>query len=537
MYGTGRSQENRHAGEQQAISRWTLFDGALAVLVGAVSMILYARTLHPHLLPGDSGEFQVLARLLGNTHPTGYQVYVVLGHLFTWLPVRDVAYRVNLFSAAMGALAIIEVYLAGRLLTGRRWPALFAAGVLGLSATFWSQAVIAEVYTCGAAFLAGVLLALIYWDRSGHGWALWIAGLLGGLSIGVHLTVALSAPAVGLYLVLKRKEGAKMWRAALLGALVGLVLAVGTFFALDGRDSPADFIDIAILPSRSVWGLDEADLDTSIERLAFSLGGRQWRDRMFSDPARVMPEQIAWYVSNLPNEFSWIALVLALVGGVALCRRRSRLAVLLLGSLLAAWLYAFNYEIHDVYVFHISSYLLLALLVASGGGSLADWAASSWRRKGLGRALTAIAVLALCGLGLVPMLAPRWEAVRDGRVPDFSFSGYPVDERSIIEQLDIQMAIQKLPRDALVFLNWRHLYPFYYLAHIEGARADLVFLEEKPYRAGPQQESSMLQYVQEHIPDHAVYFSQCLDELTRAGYRCRLVPTRTIRLYRILPAE
>ena len=307
MYGTGRNLESRQAGEPWTISRLTLFDGALAALAGAISMLLYARTLHPRLLPGDSGELQVLARLLGNTHPTGYQVYVVLGHVFAWLPVRDVAYRVNLFSAAMGALAIVEVYLAGRLLTGRRWPALFAAGALCLSATFWSQSVIAEVYSCGAAFLAGVLLALIYWDQTGHLWALWIAGVLGGLSIGVHLTVALSAPAVGLYLVLKRKEGAKMWRAALLGALAGLALAVGTFFVLDWRDSPADFIDIAILPSRSVWGLDKTDLDSPLERLAFSLGGRQWRDRMFSDPARVMPEQIAWYVSNLPNEFSWIA--------------------------------------------------------------------------------------------------------------------------------------------------------------------------------------------------------------------------------------
>jgi preprotein translocase subunit SecG len=76
-----------------------------------------------------------------------------------------------------------------------------------------------------------------------------------------------------------------------------------------------------------------------------------------------------------------------------------------------------------VYVFHILGYVLLTLLVSSGGGSLAGGAASLWRRKGLGRALTAITVLALCGMGLVPMLVLRWEAVREGHVPDFSFSG------------------------------------------------------------------------------------------------------------------
>ena len=131
----------------------------------------------------------------------------------------------------------------------------------------------------------------------------------------------------------------------------------------------------------------------------------------FADPARVMPEQIAWYVHNLPGEFSWIALVLALVGGIVLCRRYPRMAVLLLGSLLAAWVYAFNYEIHDVYVFHIPSYVLLALLACIGGGTLADWAASSWGRKGLGRALAVIAVL----LGPIPALAAAGNVVTRGR--------------------------------------------------------------------------------------------------------------------------
>jgi hypothetical protein len=514
-----------------------LADVGIAVLVGAFALFLYVRTLYPGVLPSDSGEFQVLARLPGNTHPTGYQVYVLLAFAFARLPIGTIAYRANLFSAAMAALTVGEAYLAGRLLTERRWPALLAAIVLCVSATFWSQAVIAEIYTPGAAFFAGVLLALLYWRQTRCLWALWVAGLLGGLSLGVHLTVALLAPAVGIFMLVERKVGLPAWRAALSGALVGVVLFVGAFLVLDWLDSPADFIDIAVQPSRSVWGMDEQDLDSPMERLAFSITARQWRDRMFAEPSRVMWENIEWYVANLGNEFSLVAVLFAGLGIYALCVCHPRLAALLLTALLAQWAYTFNYEIHDIYVFHISGYVLLSLLAASGAGVLADlWSTLGWR--GWSRPVAAtILVLGAFAVAAWPTVRPQIDAVRDGRVPSFPFGPYPVYEGLEISHLRLGMQVRKLKEDAIVFAKWQFLYPYYYVAHIEQGRTDLVFLEEKPYRAGPQEENSMLEYVATHISERPVYFEHCLEELVDAGYRCRLVPTGNIRLYQVLPAE
>ena len=68
------------------------------------SLVLYIRTLAPSLLFGDSAEFQTIAHTLGIGHPTGYPVYVLLARLFTLLPIGEVAYRVNLFSAFCAAL-------------------------------------------------------------------------------------------------------------------------------------------------------------------------------------------------------------------------------------------------------------------------------------------------------------------------------------------------------------------------------------------------------------------------------------------------
>src|SRR5438045_9307008 len=71
------------------------------------------------------------AAVLGVPHPTGYPLYVLLGKLFTLLPVGDVAYRVNLSSAvymagAVGVLYAIGVKLLRLLGWGQAW---WAAGV------------------------------------------------------------------------------------------------------------------------------------------------------------------------------------------------------------------------------------------------------------------------------------------------------------------------------------------------------------------------------------------------------------------------
>ena len=58
----------------------------------------------------DMGEFATAASTLGIAHNTGYPLLILLGKLFTFLPVGDAAYRVNLMSAAFTALAVAVVF-------------------------------------------------------------------------------------------------------------------------------------------------------------------------------------------------------------------------------------------------------------------------------------------------------------------------------------------------------------------------------------------------------------------------------------------
>src|SRR5687767_15528749 len=119
---------------------WT--DILFAVLVGVGALALYIRTLAPSLLWGDSAEFQTLSYTLGMTHPSGYMTQIMLGKLFTYIPVGNIAYRVNLMSVFFGALAVAQVYLIVRILGG--WPiaGISACMMLALSQLFWRGALV-----------------------------------------------------------------------------------------------------------------------------------------------------------------------------------------------------------------------------------------------------------------------------------------------------------------------------------------------------------------------------------------------------------
>jgi len=238
-------------------------------LVGAgaalASLAAYARTLVPGLLYGDSAEFQTLSALPGMTHPTGYPVYLLAGWIFARLPFGDPAYNLNLMSAVFGAITVGLAYLIGVILTHNRWTPLAGAAALAVSYTFWTQAIIAELYTAASALMMGVILLILLWDRLGSPRYLFFAGLLGGISPAAHLSVALMAPAALVFLVVKRANP-RSWDRALLGISTGLLLWLVSFVLLDSIESPTSYYNAVMRPSLSEWELTEADFDTLPKR-------------------------------------------------------------------------------------------------------------------------------------------------------------------------------------------------------------------------------------------------------------------------------
>src|SRR5205814_1016497 len=128
-----------------------------ASISAALLFTLYALTAPRTVALEDDGLFILSSYFLGVEHPPGYPLFTLLGHLFTYLPFGSVAYRVHLASALFGALTGAAAWLCARALIDGRLPAYLAALGLGVSPVFWSQAIIAEVYTLNTFFFLSLV--------------------------------------------------------------------------------------------------------------------------------------------------------------------------------------------------------------------------------------------------------------------------------------------------------------------------------------------------------------------------------------------
>lgn len=142
-------------------------DLLIAAVCFLLSLMLYLQTLAPSVatLFDDSLEFPLVCYRLGIAHPTGYPFYTLLGKLFTEGPWYNVAWAVNLLSAVAGASTLALVYLVARQLTDRRLPAFLGVVAMAVSPVFWSQSVIAEVYTLNSALVAALLWLVLHGAR------------------------------------------------------------------------------------------------------------------------------------------------------------------------------------------------------------------------------------------------------------------------------------------------------------------------------------------------------------------------------------
>ncbi len=132
-----------------------------------LTFLVYLKTLAPGVFGFDSAELATGVFTQGIVHPPGYPLYLLIGKLFTFLPIGDVAYRLNLMSAFFASLTVVLLYHAIRNIIQNRFAAWFAVLLFAFSNYFWQMALIAEVYTPFTAFLAGDLLLLSLWRKTG----------------------------------------------------------------------------------------------------------------------------------------------------------------------------------------------------------------------------------------------------------------------------------------------------------------------------------------------------------------------------------
>ena len=382
-----------------------LLDLLPAVLLGLVAFAIYARTLAPTVLAGDGGEFQFVPYILGIAHPTGYPLYCLLG--WTWshlLSAGDVAYRMNLFSAFWAALVVALLYPTTRMLLRRSVPALpapihsliaiLAAASFAVIPTFWSQAIIAEVYSFHTFFVVLLFLLLLAWAERPTRRSLLLVALTYGLGLTHHRTTLLLLPALVAYLWLSDRALFRD-RRLILGTLPMLLLPLTLYLYIPLRVPHTPYLHLPLNGDRELILYD----NTLSGFVDFVLGGPFGSS---VDPSVDLGERLAMAWGFLHDQVGWIGLGLALVGlaGLAVApahtpgpaypapageqgqdrqmqaySRRGNWALLALTGLTYVTTVAFNlvYTIGDVFVLYIPSYLVVVLWLAAGVGFLAQF--------------------------------------------------------------------------------------------------------------------------------------------------------------------
>ncbi len=455
---------------------------------GLLVFVLYLRTLAPTVLyydlPDlrDSATLQAKAFVLGIPDYTGYPTWVMLGKLFTYLPFGDAAYRVNLSSALYASLAVALLYAIGALLSRSLLAAAAGALAFALSPLFWSQAVVAEVYTLNALFISLIVLVFLWWRESRRERWLLVGALLCGLSLTHHITSGLLV-AGGLLFVFVVERG-KLRDVGLLLKGAGLFLIGLLPYAYLPIRASMDY-----LPDGWVWGqplIREYPPNTPYGFYNLVSGGL-WKERMWAFGVEELPGRLALYMHYLYGEAGQFGVALLLVawGGFLYLAFRDRAAAVLLGFLFIGWLFhALEYDIEDIYYYFIPTYLILAVFMTVGIDGLLTAAnslaggAPPWARAAI---LAVISVAAL----VLPLLGAG-ETYRE------------VDRSGDYHGREIVEAVAEKTDPGATVLH--HRSPLDYMILVEGRRKDLSLI---PYLEDP--EPPAVERAREALEDGPVY--------------------------------
>ena len=283
-----------------------------------------------------------------------YPLYYELGAGFVRaVSAANPARGLNLFSAVFGAIAVGLLTCLCALVDESLVAGIVAGSLLAFSYTFWSQAIIAEVYTLHLTFVLVSCLALkAYADRpSRFRLALFFA--VYALAFGNHLSMILLLAPFAIFLLQVTPER----RTLFAPATIGMAIAIAAAGALQYWPNFA-----------STWQLGAGPVPWSdrFQTFWFDTTKADWRESMVMG---VRLDQLAdrtgmwWFDAR--QQFGVIGLLLASVGVFRLWVRSPPWATLVLLAYAINTVFAFTYNVGDTHVFYLPSHLFAAFLAGA----------------------------------------------------------------------------------------------------------------------------------------------------------------------------
>ena len=340
-------------------------------LPGALTLVLplgvYLSTLAPTVTFDDSGQLIVAASKLGIPHPSGYPVFCLVGQIFSYLPIGTMAWRINLASAVAATFASFLLYLLlARTLRPRYgaaapWAAAVGSLTFAFSRSFWSQAVITEVYALNALNIVLLLYAAMRWvEEQDAKWG-YLSCFLAGTALATHSSAGLVVVPLAVYVAWRMRRW-PTWRGGALGlALWALAMSIYLYLPVRAVQSPA-----------INWG----------DPRTWEMFVRHVTRRAYGGPN---PERLVFLVDHLKDlggfllwQMAPAATALLAWGVIAAWRRRLRpygffSCMLLIYGPIATFALVLLLQAHQVcemHIWHIPLYIFVAAFVAAALGEV-----------------------------------------------------------------------------------------------------------------------------------------------------------------------
>ena len=422
--------------------------------------LLYAFTAPRFITLEDDGLFIANLHFWGVAHPPGYPLHTLLGGVFYHLlPFGSPAFKAHLFSGFAGAGASAAIYaIVAMLMQGRVFA--YLGGLAGAAtATFWSQAIIAEVYTLNA-LLFFILLALTlqYASFSGgdpkkHRRLFFALAAITGLGLANHYPLLLLG-GVGIFL-LTIPQWRRYWRLLPLGVLTAITTAAPLYGWMVWRS-------YAQIPANFYGPIDTVDKFLFyVGRQGYAKVDKQewvsWQDKFFF--WQDLGGDMLW-------EFTPLGLVLILAGCWAMLRS---------ASLRSVWL--------GLFVSWFMAAPLLIMLLDFQRGLIALWVMNVYRVTAVG--VMAI-VLAVGASWVVQRLGAKWRGSLAALLGVVVVGGAVATHWEQNNRRHYRWAndlahtkLASLPPQAILFTYDDLDIPLGYLHYVEGVRPDIDLYNDK----------------------------------------------------------
>jgi hypothetical protein len=428
---------------------------AVAVLLFSCCLALYVSRMAPSVVPGDPGEYQLIAARWGIGHPPGYGFYALLGNVFTHLvPVGTFAWRANLLSAVCGALIVSLAYGIGQNLCARsagslaslrgQAPSILGALCLAAGIDLWQHAIHANAHIVTSLLAAFSLFCLVCWwrlvqakDGQADRW-LFAFCVVAGVSPVQHPLLVFGFPAYAVFILCVRPRILGDWRTLL--RMFG--------FALLGLSAYLYY------PIRSALGPPPAPGPSAMHTwagFASVVTAQGLRVNLFQFSPIEIAQRLWDARVPLNLQYPIPVLLLAGLGCVALWWRQWRPALLLTAYLSSVVLVTVNI-LQDEMAYLLGPVIVVAAWVGCGVDAVVSLFQDriGWRQAAL-------------WVSLVVAAAPIWSTANNWARMDLSDF---LDADEWLAQVETQFVDQD--QQVTLLTEWERMTTVYYYAAVEG---------------------------------------------------------------------